>query len=89
MATDYDFRWNRWNIEHATKHGCDIREIELVVNAGGRGFPRKQGDGKWLVQGRGNGGRIVEVVFVKDDPPANTIYVIHAMPLTTRRRRGR
>jgi hypothetical protein len=43
----------------------------------------------WLVQDRGNGQRMVEVIFVKDAPPATTIYVIHAMPITTRRRRGR
>jgi hypothetical protein len=41
-----DFRWNEWNLDHATKHGCRIAEIELVVRR-----------------------------------------VIHAMPVSTRRRR--
>lgn len=79
------FRWNSWNTEHATRHGCTVGEIESVVVNGGRGFPRKTGDDKWLVRGRGTGGRLVQVVYVVS--PADTIYVIHAMPLTTRRRR--
>ena len=52
-----DFRWNDWNCEHATGHGCTIPEIESVVRNRGRGFPRRIGDGKYLVQGRGVGGR--------------------------------
>ncbi len=79
------FRWNHWNLEHATFHGCTIDEIEWVVNHRGRGFPRKQGNGKWLVEGRGIGDRMIEVIFLRNPYP--TVYVIHAMPLTTRRRR--
>jgi hypothetical protein len=41
------------------------------------------------VEGRGQGDRVIEVVFVVDDDEDEAIYVIHAMPLTTRRRRGR
>lgn len=82
-----DFRWNWWNRDHATSHGCSISEIESVVRHAGRGFPRYMGDGKWLVISRGNGDRFVRVMFVLD--PHDTMYVIHAMPLTTRRRRGR
>jgi hypothetical protein len=40
-----------------------------------------------LVVGRGQGGRFIEVIFVLDPPPWIFFYVIHAMPLTTRRRR--
>jgi uncharacterized DUF497 family protein len=81
-----EFRWNEWNLENATKHGCTIREIESVVRNAGRGFPRDFGDGKRLVIGSGQGGRTIEVIYVvgSDD----RIFVIHAMPLTTRRRRG-
>ena len=79
------FRWNDWNFRQATKHGCTLEEIERVVNRGGRGFPRKMGDEKWLVQGRGIGDRFIEVLFLRD--PDRTVFVIHAMPLTTRRRR--
>jgi len=80
-----EFRWNEWNLEHATTHGCTVEEIESVVRRGGRGFPRKTGGGKWVVQGRGTGDRVVEVIYVLDSD--DTTYVIHAMPLTTRRRR--
>ena len=42
----------------------------------------------------GGGGRVLEIVFLFDVPDASvlyddTVYVIHAMPLTTRRRRGK
>ena len=89
MAADYDFRWNAWNLDHATQHGCTVEEIVSVASNAGRGFPRKIGDGKYLVIGRGTGGRMVKVIFIKDAAPATTVYVIHAMPLTLRRRRGR
>jgi hypothetical protein len=89
MAGTVEFRWNDWNRENATKHGCAIDEIESVVRRGGRGFPRFIGDGKFLVCGRGIGDRMIEVIYIRDPAPAVTIYVIHAMPLTLRRRRGR
>jgi hypothetical protein len=34
-----EFRWNDWNLEHATRHGCTVEEIEMVVNHPDRGFP--------------------------------------------------
>jgi uncharacterized DUF497 family protein len=80
------FRWNDWNREHATKHGCSVAEIESVVCNRSRPWPRKAGDEKWVVEGRGQGGRVVRVMYLIDDPD-KTYYVIHAMPLTTRRRR--
>jgi len=81
-----DFRWNAWNRDHATKHGCTIEEIEAVVRRGIRQAVRG-GQDKWSIEGRGQGGRVVRVVFLYDAD--DTIFVIHAMPLTTRRRRGR
>jgi len=56
------------------------------VRRAGREFPKYIGDGKWLVYGRGTGGCVVEVIYILDDN--RTIYVIHAMPVTLRRRRG-
>jgi hypothetical protein len=85
MVTE-SFCWNEWNREQATKHGCSPVEIESVVRNPGRGFPRYIGDGKWLVIGRGQGGRFIEVIFLRDRD--RTVFVIHAMPLITRRRRG-
>jgi hypothetical protein len=71
----------------STVHGCSVPEIESAVRNAERGFPRKIGDAKWRVQGRGVGGRMIDIVYVLDLDA--TIYVIHAMPLTTRRRRSR
>jgi hypothetical protein len=42
-------------------------------------------NGKWQVVGRGQGDRFVQVVYTVD--PDDTLFIIHAMPLTTRRRR--
>lgn len=47
---------------------------------------------KHYVEGRGIGDRMIAVIFIFDrvkQAEEETIYVIHAMPLTTRRRRGR
>jgi uncharacterized DUF497 family protein len=85
MGRDIEFRWNDWNLEHATQHGCSVSEIESVVRNAKHGQTINAGDGKRMVQGRGQGGRFVQVAFVQD--PEGTLYVIHAMPLTTRRRR--
>ena len=79
------FKWNDWNLEHATKHGCTVAEIESIVSHPGRGYPREIGDEKLYVVGRGRGGRFMQVIYIIDD---GLIFVIHAMPLTTRRRRG-
>ena len=81
------FRWNAWNLEHATKHGCTVSEIETVAGDPARGYPRRIGDGKYLVNGRGQGGRMVEVIYILD--PDFAAFVIHAMPVTKRRRRSR
>ena len=88
------FRWDDWNRINATKHGCKISEIESVVRAESRrGAAVDCGNDKFRVQGRGQGGRIIEVIFLFDEEDASvmydqTLYVIHAMPLTTRRRRS-
>jgi uncharacterized DUF497 family protein len=78
------FRWNTWNKENCTKHGCSVADVVSFIDTAGRGFPRKAGDGKYLVIGRGQGGRFVEVFYLRD--PAPTIYPIHAMPISRRRR---
>jgi hypothetical protein len=89
------FRWNDWNLEHATKHACKVSEIEAVVLDGMRRHAvDEEPDGTFHVEGRGLGGRVIEVTFVFDAPDASvmydqTVYVIHAQPLTTRRRKGK
>jgi hypothetical protein len=86
------FRWNDWNLDSATKHGCTVEEIEEVVRRETRARRARQNRNDTVrVEGRGVG-RVVEVVFVIDDKDEawgdDVFYVIHAMPLTTRRRRG-
>ncbi|HWE97831.1 MAG TPA: hypothetical protein VG269_28000 [Tepidisphaeraceae bacterium] len=89
------FRWNDWNLEQATKHGCRVEEIERAVRRElSRGNAHARADGSILLIGSGVGGRPLEIAFHYDLPDASalhdvTVYVIHAMPLTTRRRRSR
>src|SRR5579883_1311119 len=62
-----EFRWNDWNVEHIAGHGVSPEEAEQVVRGASRPYPRKIEPDKWLVWGRGRGGRLVQVVFVLDD----------------------
>ena len=72
---------------------CRARlEARRVSGRRGKSRPRShatvsqyRGDGKWLVRGRGQGGRWIQVVFVLDDE--NRAFVIHARPLTVREKR--
>ena len=77
-----DFRWNSWNIDHIARHGVQPEEAQTVVASARPPFPLSRSDEKWLVWGRGRGGRLLQVVFVLDDDA--TVYVIHARPLTER-----
>ena len=82
------FRWNDWNREHATKHGCRVQEIESVVESAEPPYPQRREDDRWLVMGRGAGGRFIQVIYVYSPP--KVVYVIHARPLTeTEKRRYR
>jgi len=76
------FRWNAWNLEHATSHGISPDEAELVVRNARAPYPHYRGGGKWLVWGRGHGGALVQVIYIVDDD--DTMYIIHARPLTNR-----
>ena len=77
-----DFRWNDWNLEHIAKHGIDPNDAELAIESALAPYPTARQDDKWLVWGRGRGGRMIQVVFVLDDD--GTVFVIHARPLTDR-----
>ena len=81
-----DFRWNDWNIEHVQKHGVTPKEAERVVRAARPPFPERRDEDKWRVVGRGDGGRLVQVIFV-EDADGVTAYIIHARPLTDREKR--
>ena len=75
-----NFRWNDWNCEHVQKHGITVDEAQGIVLAMRPPYPERIGDDKLLVVGAGRGGRLIQVVFVLD--PGDTVFVIHARPLT-------
>ena len=77
-----DFRWNDWNVGHIGGHGVSPAEAERVVRSG---RPLIRGDGKYLVYGRGDGGRWLQVIYVLDDD--GTVFVIHARPMSEREKR--
>ena len=79
-----EFRWNEWNLDHATRHGVTPAEAESLVR---RGPARHVGDNEYRVQGRSAGGRLIQAVYVID--PECTIYVIHARPMTANEKRRR
>lgn len=48
-------------------------------------FPIKIEEDKWLVVGRGRGGRFLQVIYVVD--PDKTVFIIHARPISEREKR--
>jgi len=56
------FSWNAANVRHIAKHGVNAFEAEYVIRTAERGFPRKIGHGKWLVKGRTENGRRLQVI---------------------------
>lgn len=79
------FRWNEWNTEHIAEHGISPQEAEGVVERARRPYPQARADDKWIVKGQGHGGRWVQVVYVFS--PDDTVFVIHARPLTENEKR--
>jgi uncharacterized protein len=82
-----EFRWNEWNIDHIAEHGVRPEEAEAVVRNAKPPYPRRHMDDKWLVRGRGIGGRLVQVIFIIDEEEGETLYVTHARPLTQKEKR--
>jgi len=60
------FRWNAWNVEHIGKHGVTPDEAQDVVGHARRPFPCYHGDGKYLVRGKTDAGRWLQVIYVFD-----------------------
>ena len=79
------FRWNEWNIEHIARHGVSPQEAELVVERARWPDPQARADDKWVVKGRGRGGRWLQVIYIFS--PDDTVFVIHARPLTENEKR--
>jgi len=80
-----EFRWNEWNIWHIAKHGVEPKEAEMAIRGARRPFPRKIEEDKWLVWGRGHGGRFLQVIYVVD--PDESMYVIHSRELNNQEKR--
>ncbi len=76
-----EFRWNDWNLDHATRHGVSVDEAENLVR---RGPARHVGDNKYLVRGRGAGGRFIQVIYVAEP---ECFYILHARAMTEREKR--
>jgi uncharacterized DUF497 family protein len=79
------FRWIEWNRDHIAEHGVSCDEAEMVVRQAKPPFPQQIGEDKLLVRGQGQGGRFLQVIYVLD--PDDTIFVIHARPLTEREKK--
>ena len=84
---DYGFRWNAWNIDHIGKHGVSSGEAEAAILNARRPYPSYEGDGKFLVRGQSSHGRFLQVVYIVDND-GETLYVIHARPLTDKEKRS-
>jgi len=80
-----EFRWNEWNTEHVGRHGVTPGEAEQVVYEARSPYPSYEGGGKFLVCGHGRGGRLLQVVFTREDD--GVIFVIHARLLGPREKR--
>jgi uncharacterized DUF497 family protein len=84
------FRWIGWNRDKIARHGVSPAEAEHVVNRARRPYPKRAGDDKWIVIGSAAKGRQIQVVFLYDDDERSdedTIFVIHARPLTDAEKR--
>jgi uncharacterized protein len=82
---EYEFRWIPWNIEHIARHGVKPAEAEYAVRHARRPYPRRIENEKYLVHSQSAAGRYMQVIYLVD--PADTLFVIHAMPLTPRQKR--
>lgn len=80
-----NFRWNRWNEEHIGAHNVTPAEAEEVLLGAKPPFPLVEADEKYLVWGATDAGRLLQVVFVID--PDDTVFVIHARPLTEKEKK--
>ena len=80
-----EFRWNEWNVDHATRHGVGMEEIEGLIDSATAPYPEEIGGGEYIVAGRGSGGRFMQAIYVVDED--GSVYVIHARPLSEAEKR--
>jgi hypothetical protein len=81
----FDFRWNRWNVEHIGDHGVTAEDAEYVVQNAKPPWPEYIGDGKWRVLGRTVDGTYLQVIYIYS--PKDVVFVIHAMPMSENMKR--
>ena len=81
-----EFRWIQWNVDKCHKHGVSPDEAEEVVQNARRPYPRKMDDEKTIVCGQTEHGRYLQVIYLMDEDDA--LFVIHAMPLSSRKKRN-
>ncbi|MEI7903681.1 MAG: hypothetical protein WCK89_25875 [bacterium] len=82
-----EFRWIEWNRDKLAAHGVTESEAEHVVEHARSPYPRWREDDKLLVWGAAETGRLLQVVYLLDSD--NTVFVIHARPLTDGEKRQR
>jgi hypothetical protein len=96
------FIWTTKNIEHIAEHGIEPLEAEHAVINARSPYPQVWGDDKWMVRGQTAAGRFIQVIFLLEsdaadinyeeidllalDQTGDSIYVIHARPLTAAER---
>jgi hypothetical protein len=56
--------WDLAGIEHIAKHGVTPGEVDYVLTRARPPFPEEIGDGKYLVLGSTEAGRLLQVIFV-------------------------
>ena len=76
------FRWNGWNRGHIAEHAIFPADAEFVVRNARRRYPRRMGQGNFLVRGQTAAGLHIQVMHIFD--PEDVRFVIHARPLTDR-----
>jgi uncharacterized DUF497 family protein len=82
-----EFRWIEWNIDKVIGHGVTPEEAERVVERAASPYPQQREDDKFLVWGPTAAGRLLQVVFLLDED--DTVFIIHARPLTEKEKRRR
>ena len=81
----HEFRWIEWNRDKVAQHNVAPEEAEFIVNQARRPYPMQVDDEKRLVWGQTRSGRYLQVVYLIDTE--DTIFVIHARPLTDREKK--
>ncbi len=74
-----EFAWDDFNPAKIAKHGVTRQEAEHVVRFAKAPFPLRHRKGTWIVLGRGNSNRKLQVIFTIDR--FENWYIIHAMPV--------